>query len=79
MQARKVQIDALVEHVLSPARPTAPPRLRVRLNSPEPFFSRSGGSVPSAMLVIGTIASIMPKPRSSCGTNSCQKSQSLVR
>ena len=29
--------------VLSAARPTAPPRLRVRLNRPEAFFSRSGG------------------------------------
>ena len=65
--------------VLSAASPTAPPRLRVRLNSPEAFFSRSGGSVPSATLVIGTIASIMPKPRKICGTNSCQKSQSDVR
>ena len=64
--------------VLRPARPTAPPRLRVRLNSPDAFFSRSGASVPSEMLVIGTIANIMPKPRSTCGRNSCQNSQSLV-
>ena len=42
------------------ASPTAPPRLRVRLNRPEAFFTRSGGRVPSAMLLVGTIANIMP-------------------
>ena len=79
VQAGQVQIDALSRTVLIPASPTAPPRLRVRLNSPDPFLSISGASVTSEMLVIGTIASIMPKPRRICGTNSCQKSQSLVR
>ena len=28
---------------------------------------RSGGNVPSAMLFTGTIASIMPTPRKTCG------------
>ena len=40
------------------ARPTAPPRLRVRLKRPEAFLSWSGGSVPSARLLIGTMQSI---------------------
>ena len=54
---------------LMTASPTAPPRLRVRLNRPEAFFTRSGASVPSAMVLVGTIASIMPMPRRICGTS----------
>ena len=55
---------------LRTASPTAPPRLRVRLNSAEAFFTRSGGSVPSAMVLAGTIANIMPMPRRICGIRS---------
>ena len=44
--------------VLISARPNAPPRLRVRLNRPEAFLTRSGDMVPSARLLIGTMHSI---------------------
>jgi hypothetical protein len=54
-------------------------RLRVRLNRPEAFFTRSGGSVPSATLLIGIIAVIRPTPRKICGQTSSQKSRSLMR
>ncbi len=60
------------------ARPTAPPRLRVRLKRPEAFFSWSGGSVPSDRLLIGTMHSISEQPRRICGTSSSLKSQSVV-
>ena len=60
------------------ASPMAPPRLRARLNRPEAFFSSSGGNVPSARLVIGTMQNIRPKPRRIWGTKISQKSQSLV-
>ena len=55
VQARQMQVRAVVEDGGQAASPTAPPRLRVRLKRPEAFFSRSGGSVPSAMLLIGTM------------------------
>src|SRR5262249_40690580 len=64
--------------VLIAARPMAPPRLRIRLNRPEAFFTRSGARVPSAVLVTGTIAKISPSPRKICGHSSSQKSQSRV-
>ena len=64
--------------VLIMARPTAPPKLRVRLNSPDAFFSLWGGTVPRATLLIGTIAVISEKPRRTCGTSNSQKSQSAV-
>ena len=68
----------LLSTVLMAARPMAPPRLRIRLNRPEAFFMRSGASVPSAVLVTGTIDNIRPTPRKICGHRISQKSQSCV-
>ena len=67
-----------LNQVLMAASPMAPPRLRIRLNRPDAFFTRSGGSVPSAVLVTGMMANISPTPRKICGHNSSQKSQSDV-
>ena len=68
----------LSSSVLISASPTAPPRLRVRLNRPEAFLILCGGIVPSARLLIGTMHSISPTPRKICGNSSSQKSQSSV-
>ena len=64
--------------VLIAASPKAPPRLRVRLNSPEAFLIRSGGSVPSASTLIGIMQNISATPRSACGRNSSPNAQSPV-
>ena len=63
--------------VLMTASPTAPPKFRIRLKRPEAFFSRSGGSVPSASIETGIIATISPTPRTACGMKSSAKAQSL--
>ena len=68
----------LSSSVLMSARPTAPPRLRVRLKRPEAFLIFCGGMVPSARLLIGTMDSISQTPRKICGHRSSQKSQSTV-
>jgi len=64
--------------VLMSASPTAPPRLRVRLNRPEAFLIFCGDIVPSERLLIGTMHSMRPQPRNTCGSSSSQKSQSTV-
>ena len=60
-QPLEMQVPALVEEGVDSARPTAPPRLRVRLKRPEAFLIGCGGKVPRARLLIGTIHTIMPE------------------
>ena len=52
------------------AMPTAPPRLRIMLNSPLAYFSRSGGRLPRPRLTLGATAKTCGKPRRTCGSSS---------
>ena len=45
------------------AMPTAPPRLRIILNSPLAYLSRSGGRLPRPRLTLGATANTWGKPR----------------
>ena len=72
-RCRSMRLSSIV---LISARPTAPPRLRIRLKRPDAFLIFCGGMVPSARLLIGTMHSISEKPRKIWGHSSSQKSQS---
>ena len=67
-----------LSRVATVASPTAPPRLRISVNRPLAFFTCSGGMVPSARLVMGMKAQIMPIPRSTCGSTNWAWPQSAV-
>ncbi len=58
--------------------PIAPPRLRIRLNSPEANFSRSGGITPSVSVTVGATANCCEKPRNACGISNSRQPQSCV-
>ena len=58
--------------------PIAPPRLRIRLNSPDACLSRFGASAPSDSVTVGGTASCWPMPRSACGSSSSRADQSCV-
>ena len=71
------------QHVLKPfaphtAMPTAPPRLRIMLNRPLAYLSRSGGKLPSPSVTLGATANTCGNPRSTCGQNSWSDPQSCV-
>ena len=66
-----------VRMVSMAAMPMAPPRLRIRLNSPLASATSCGGQPSSARRVAGRRQNITARPRSTCGQNSASKS--LVR
>ena len=59
---------ASLSQVLTVAMPIAPPRLRIRLNSPEADRSSGPWKAESAIPTLGTMHSITNSPRASCGT-----------
>src|SRR5271165_5634844 len=61
--AWKWKLVRLLRTAPQTAMPTAPPRLRIILNSPLAYLSRSGGRLPRPRLTLGATANTWGKPQ----------------
>ena len=76
--AWKWKLVRLLRTAPQTAMPTAPPRLRIILNKPLAYLSRSGGRLPRPRLTLGATANTCGKPRKICGRKSSAAPHSWV-
>ncbi len=76
--ASKWKLVRLLRIAPQTAMPTAPPRLRIILNRPLAYLSRSGGRLPSPRLTLGATAKTCGTPRKICGQSNSAAPQSCV-